>query len=244
MKAILLFALCAVVGHGSHGQAWIGNRAGIGLYQQRIEADGTLPPGSVDGLTTLTAPTLTLPIEISLSGHFSLLVEPGFVQRGSRTESTGSVATERVNSLEAVMLAKGRIASGRWTPYVVAGPSVTRSLSVRYTNTTTIGNSTQEEEIIADTDDLGSYERTYVSLHAGAGVACSFGAPRVFAEYRAMWGMTPVQRISFTDTNGNTLREAEVFVTGHVFSIGWSIPLSRKDWRATPAQAPTAEPVP
>ncbi len=229
---------------GAHGQVLIGNRAGLGMYQQRIEADKELPSYFTEGLTTLAAPTITVPIDVRFSRFFGLLIEPGFVQRGSRTESDGYSSTERVNSIELALLAKGTMEFGRWTPYILAGPSVTRPLTVRIAYTTTTGNGNNDEEATATADDFASYERSYVSLFAGAGVAFSIGAPRLFLDYRAMWGLTPVQRGDLTDVNGSVLRSIEIFDRGHVISIGWSIPLSRTAWRATPAPVTPTVPAP
>ncbi len=240
MKHALLLAVGFAVLADAHGQTWIGNRAGVGLYQQRIESDKELPTSFTEGWTTLAAPTITLPIDIRFSRHFGMIIEPGFVQRGSKFHKwSGYVSTERVNSVELAVLAKGAMEFGRWAPYVVAGPSLTRQLTVRVAYTTTNGH---DDEGTVTVDDISVYKLAYMSVFAGAGVSFSIGAPRLFLDYRAMWGLTPVQRGDLTDVNGNVLRSIEIFDRGHVISIGWSIPLSRETWRALPAAVEPAPP--
>ena len=238
MKHAVLLAVGFAALADAQGQTWIGNRAGIGLYRQRIESDKVLPTSFTEGWTTLAAPTIKLPIDIRFSRHFGMIIEPGFVQRGSKFHKwSGYVSTTRVNSVELAVLAKGAMEFGKWTPYVLAGPSLTRQLTVRVAYTTTNGH---DDEGTITVDDISVYKPAYMSVFAGAGIAFSIGAPRLFLDYRAMWGLSPGQGGDLVDINGNVLGEIEIFDQGHIISIGWSIPLSREAWRATPVrEAPT-----
>ena len=240
MNRIGFFAIAMLTVVCAAGQAFIGNRVGLGFYHQVLKADKELPDNVTEDQTTLMAPTITMPIEARLSEHFSLVIEPGFAQRGSRYENSSTTTTERVNSVELALLAKGAMTFGRFEPYVIAGPSFTRPITVRIALEHTGGTTPYSDEATGNTDDVSSYEPGYFCAFAGIGLAWKIGAAKLFIDYRAMWGLTPVQSGKYTDINGNVLGDLNVFDRGHILSIGWSIPLSREVWRAT--SAPTAEP--
>ena len=234
-----LFAFLAV--SGAQAQTFIGNRAGIGSYTLEYRSDPELPTDLTEDLTALIAPTITLPVEVRLSKYFALIAEPGFVQRGIRSENDQGTVVQRVNNLELALLGKGNMTFGLFEPYLIAGPSITRPISLRVSQEYTLGTTPQTDDQTVTTDDISSFEKSYWCLYAGIGIARRFGAARLFLDYRAMWGLTPVQRTEFTDVNGNVIQELEIFDRGHIISIGWSIPLSREAWRATPAP-PAEEP--
>lgn len=86
-------------------------------------------------------------------------------------------------------------------------------------------------------------EITQISATAGLGAAFRIGVPWLFADYRHLWGLTPMMRIDFVDVNMNVLKDGRLYDRGSIFSIGIMIPLSRGAWESPGAEPdPPAEP--
>lgn len=122
MKRRVWFFIAMLTGIMAVAQTSIGNRVGVGLFNQVIKADKDVADFWTDDQVNLLAPTITVPVEIRLSKHFALQPEVGFVQRGNRYEDDYGTSTFQVNSVEFSLLAKGFIDVDKWKPYVFAGP--------------------------------------------------------------------------------------------------------------------------
>ncbi len=243
MKRMEWLFIAALTGTAVQAQTSIGNRVGVGLFDHVLKADEEVDDHWMEDQVQLVAPTITVPVEIGLSKHFALQPELGFVQRGSRNKADYGTSTFQVNSIEFSLLAKGFMEVGRWKPYVFAGPSINRPLSVRsYFEPSASSNVGPSQELVMTADDY-PLEITQISATAGLGAAFRIGVPWLFVDYRHLWGLTPMMKIDFVDVNMNVLKDGRLYDRGNIFSIGIMIPLSRGTWESPGTERePPADP--
>lgn len=233
MKRSELLLIAALTGTAAGAQISIGNRVGAGLFHQVMNADGDVEDFWTEDQVKLIAPTVTVPVEVRLSDRFALQPELGFTQRGSGNQADYGTSTFQVNGIEFSLLAKGFVNVGKWRPYVLAGPSIDRSLSVR-SSFEPSANSTMgpAQESVVSADDY-PLEVAQLAATAGLGAAMRIGVPWLFLDYRHLWGLTPLMRIDLVDANMNVRKEARIYDRGSILAIGIMIPLNRGAWETS-----------
>lgn len=140
--------------------------------------------------------------EIGISPLFAIQPEINYLEKGGVIRSTSSndfKFTLRFNYLEAPLLAKFRLGSGRLKGYVITGPSVGYAIDGK--SKVTAGDINEEEKIKFD-DSFGADgrkdNRFDISGVVGAGVQYKLGPGSIILDARATYDFN-----DFNDFNGN-----------------------------------------
>ena len=231
LLAMTLVATCT-------GQTAIGNRVGLGLW--KLELPDASDQATDGRPATLACPQVALVADIPLSHWLYLRPELGFAQRGGRLEDVpfygfGGLqrysADIRINCLEVSLNALVGSDRGRWGLQAMLGASGARRLTLR---NSLVGGpyAGKGEDGTFEVDDL-SVRTGAIYLNGGAVFRRSFGALKVFIEYRYQQGMSSIENSEFVDLTDDRTMER-----GHVLSIGLLIPVKRDAWSDKAAPAP------
>ena len=230
-RVILLFLLVSL-GSSSIAQVSIGNRGGVSMFKTGFSGgddDDRLNDLRKNSLSTIGI-SIALPIEMMLTDHFGLQPEIGYTMKGKSYEGLQqSSRTTKLNYLDFTLLAKGRIGPGKFQGEVMLGPGIAAGITVREITRGSywypFSNSTAD---FADT----FLTRTELFLTGGAGFSFAFGAPRIFINYRYVYGITNIydESIPFVDINGELISRVKEYNRGSIISLGFLVPLSKSAW--------------
>jgi hypothetical protein len=126
-------------------------------------------------------------VEIGLSRHFSLQLEPMYLQKGGRIDIRDFLGEDaslslRLSYVELPVFLKLSKSAGRARPYVIVGPSVGYR-----TGTRSKDEVTGEEQDPADAAE--NLKKGDFGVAAGGGLIVPVGRATVFVEGRYTWGL-------------------------------------------------------
>lgn len=111
---------------------------------------------------------------------WSLELRPAYVGRGAKVRIAGGQATIEASLIEVPLLVTRDLGGGRVRPYILAGAAIGRSVSAKAVF------ASREQDISDD------FEKTDVSLRAGAGMSLRDMSGQPFFEIEYTHGMTDV----------------------------------------------------
>jgi len=209
----------------------VGAAAGLAMLFVSMPAQGGVRVGALAGANVATLdvnmedPDVTFRaktffaagavVEVGLSRHLSLQLEPMYLQKGGKIVirdffGEDASASVRLSYVELPVLLKVSKPTGRVRPYLVVGPSVGYRTSVRVKDETT-----GEEEDPADADE--NLRKWDFGVTAGAGLAVPAGRATVFVESRYTWGLVNLDK----EDEDLTLKNRGIQVlAGFTFPIG------------------------
>lgn len=213
-------------------QVSIGNRVGVSMFKGSFSADTDQWLVDVkQKSSSVTGASVAIPIEIKISDHFALQPEVGYTMKGNAYESfMESMTITKLNYVDLTLLAKGIIGSGKLKAELMLGPGFAYGSSVRQ-------QVTQVPAWYYGSDRTSNFQDASLSsnefyLAGGAGISYSIGIPRIFINYRYVYGITNIHGTvaHFNDITGSWTADIAQYNRGSIVSLGFLIPLSRSAW--------------
>lgn len=202
---VVLLALCLVSSASS--QVNIGVLGGLNLANHSFAPE-------YEGLdwSNRTAFGLGGVLDFTLFESFAILLEPMYLQKGSRSDWEEIYEIEyKTAYLEIPVMLKYTFATGKINPYVIAGPSIGYNLSAKV-KASGDGESLEEDE----KDYFKSFD---FSVGFGAGVNVPMGNNTIFVEARYTLGLTNISDDPYFPEKDIKTRGIQIFA-GITFPLG------------------------
>lgn len=199
-----------VVSMPAGAEVRVGALAGVNIAELQFNMED--PDVSLHSQSLLAVGAV---VEIGLSRHLSLQLEPMYLQKGGKVDirdffGEDASASLRLSYVELPVLLKLSKPSGRARPYVIVGPSVGYRTGIRSRDEVT-----GEEQDSTDADEM--LEKWDFGVAAGGGLAVPVGRASVFVEGRYTWGLVNLNKEDEEFTMNN--RGIQV-LAGFTFPIG------------------------
>lgn len=223
--------MAAITYTATHAQLFLGVRGGLNWAQMEGKEGILGDPG------TLLGPTAALIIGLPITGHFTLVPELGYVQRGYHRGQVpmGLFPEERLvlDYADLALLGKFHPVDGPTRPYVLVGATVGRLLGARLFQTNPF---TQEEQgVVLDINRVrtshwseGPMNPWNLGLCAGFGFAFTTGSSQVVVEGRYLYGLSNIwNEVPVTDVNGVLIGKLNGYDRSIALNVGWLVPVGR-----------------
>ncbi len=235
IRISVVTALLSLLGSGMYAQISIGLRGGVNFAKWKLNTEDTEQDLN-DYLKYMTAPYISVPVELSLSNNFAIQLEPSYLQQGTRTyikeeESfeSGIIELEfeskmRINYIALPAMAKGKFSAGKVRLYVMGGPQVAYAIDgkVKAKETLTINGESETEESSESIDwDDSALTRFDFSLVFAGGLELPLGPGAVIFDARYLLGLQNLNK------EKDDLFDQKIYNRGIGLSAGYRIPLGK-----------------
>jgi hypothetical protein len=207
-RSIVVLALLAAAAT-AQAETRVGVVGGLSLARMHMSPED--PTGSFETFTGFAGGAV---LDVDLSRHLSLSLEPMYVRKGSdfRIESDGFLFDEgltgslRVDYLELPALLKVRFGDGSVRPYLIGGPTAAYRLSSK---SSAMGETVDSKKLFKEWD---------FGVSAGAGLAFPLGMASGFLEAR--YGLGLVNVAEETAENESVKNRGVLILAGITLGVG------------------------